>query len=347
MVQLVLKYHVDLFSRKDIFWDTLYLTKPKCEGNSTGGVGKCLQRQRLPRLWLSRQVKYYNDKIAAFTFFLLQSFWWPVSKNQLQGDCEKPLLEDLVAGLVQSMYLQCLRVHLLSRFFCAEYCHEYCHDSSVQNITSHFSNSSLLPWRTLACSACLSLGFLTFSLLVLGSFSSLLGLLASIGPKDRSMLRPLKSWFLTTSPPSCFNLASLTCSWDLKVSEKIEDNPLAKRLSLESLHIQDTLFHLSEKFNQSCPLILLQKLFYVRSNLCPKDMWRYDINTVLQLPQRILYLFRKSWLFLSRYRIWRITWRRQGRSPTPRWIGKIPGRGRWTWSWGNVYVFLQIGRVCW
>ena len=30
----------------------------------------------------------------------------------------------------------------------------------------------------------------------------------------------------------------------MKVSEKIEDNPPAKRLSLESLHIQDTLFHL-------------------------------------------------------------------------------------------------------
>ena len=69
VVQLVLKYNVDLFSRKGIFWDTLYFTKPKCEAKTTGGVGKCLQRQRLPRLWLSRQVESYYYKIETFTFF--------------------------------------------------------------------------------------------------------------------------------------------------------------------------------------------------------------------------------------------------------------------------------------
>ena len=131
VVQLVLKYHVDLFSRMGIFWDTLYLTKPKCEANTTGGVGKCLQRQRLPRLWLSRQVESYDLIRSQHSQF----FFFRVSDGRYRRTNYRVIVRNLSSRTSWQV------LFTLCTFIVSEY--TYCHNSSVQNIVTNIVTNLL------------------------------------------------------------------------------------------------------------------------------------------------------------------------------------------------------------
>ena len=206
-------------------------------GEDQGRVGKCLQRQRPKRLWLSGQVRLMSLHLGFGCLIKMYVHCWRgggIKKTLTLADVmcvhctlyrpnwylyfrvsdgryRRTNYRIIVRNLSSRTSWQVpfiLVTSLINHYICV--CSPV-HLLSVQNITFTFS-TALCWWCTPVVHVC-PLGPLGF--LFLGPPEHRLALLQS--QKSISVL--------TSISPSCINLASLTTRSNWKVRQKIEDNP--------------------------------------------------------------------------------------------------------------------------